>query len=126
MFGLGQTKKKQETKAKERQLKAEEWNYKGDPSKDGLHTYRAGQHQRDQGWKETQRQTKADEWKYQGDPSKDGLAQYRAEQTKTEQTWKKTGRDQKTENTSFDMAKALFNQRIRFFISRTLRYYMCD
>ena len=106
MFGLGQTKKKQETKAKERQTKAEEWNYQGRIDQDGTFLERKEKADREHKYKDTQRDTKANlKDVTQGE---DGEMAVRKEQFNRDQKWKETGRDQIKQNTNFDMARSLF------------------
>jgi hypothetical protein len=58
MFGLGQTKKKQETNAKMSQAKKEQYKYQGRPDEDAEAASRKEHFSREQGYKATQKETK--------------------------------------------------------------------
>jgi hypothetical protein len=106
MFGLGQTKKKKAEEAKIKQVKAEEWNYKGKIDQDGQFLERKAKAESAKQYKATQRDTKAHlKDVTQGE---DGEMAIRKQQNNREKDWKATGRNQIKENTNFDMARSLF------------------
>jgi hypothetical protein len=108
MFGLGQTKKKKETEAKISQTKKDAWKYQGNPDEGVESVSRKQQHNREKDEKSTRVQTKTNlrEVNMAVDTVE---SEVRKEQHNREKEWKETGKQTKGENTSFDMARALFN-----------------
>lgn len=108
MFGLGQTQKKKAEENKVRQTKAETWKYQGRPDEAVESEIRKEQHTREKGWKETQRETKTN--LRDVNMAVDTVeSEVRKEQHLREKDWKAKQVEQKKDNTSFDMAKALFS-----------------
>ena len=107
MFGLGQTKKKKEVASKVKQEKDDRWKYQGNANEDAEAVSRKEHFDRDQGYKATQKDTKTNLKDVTVTETVE--SEVRKEQHGREKDWKDKGRQQKQENTSFDMAKALFN-----------------
>ena len=97
-----------ETEAKVTQTKKETWKYTGRPDEAVESQVRKDQHVREMNEKATRVTTKTN--LRDVNMAVDTVeSEVRKEQHQREKTWKETGRQQKTENTSFDMARALFN-----------------
>jgi hypothetical protein len=108
MFGLGQTKKKKESEAKITQTKKDTWKYSGNPDDAVESQSRKQHHNRDKDEKNTRVQTKTN--LRDVNMAVDTVeSEVRKEQHNREKDWKATGKQTKGENTSFDMARALFN-----------------
>jgi len=105
MFGLGQTKKKKESEAKVRNTKA---HLKDVTITETVETnVRANQHGREKDEKATRTQTKEN---LRDVTITDTVERdVRNQQHTRDKEWKETGKQQKQSNTSFDMARALFN-----------------